>query len=396
VKKRLIIIVATAAVVALAVWILVLFSGNQGAIDSGDESSLYSYTYQQNGKSVLVGITGDFEKKSWSAESSSEDAATVQEKSNGKRKASFLIKPANNGSAKVTMTLVDEENENKGYQIVFSAFVDSDGVIEILDTRYVAGSNQQFSGTVGESSYSILVTGGEMSVGFIGEKSMEWYTESDLYNTLTITGPDRQLASEFEDGSSTAADLFTITAKAAGTGYIRFVNPQMTTALEVTVSVSYDNIVTVLSANAVSYTPKEVSEYNDAMALINLMGGEKLIPSKLSPTSYFYYSGETKTGKSYAKAGMSLSINGKKWSYELYSTLTLSEVIALNTAQTTASYITAGTKTVTLLMGDSYAGAVWQEENCVCQLSGMEDTIPTSNVTTKAVQTLIKELESAK
>jgi len=393
VNRRLIFIVTAAAVIALTVWVLVLTSGNKEVIDSGDETSLYSYTYEQNEKSVLIKISGDFGRNSWSAVSDYEGIAAVHEKSNGKGSASFLIKAVSNGSAKITMTLVDEASEHNGYEIILSVFVDSDGLIEVLDNRHVEYSNQTFSGEIEGSSYSVMVTGGEMSVGFMGDRTMEWYTESNLYDVLSISDADRQLESASEDG--VAADFFTITANTAGTGYIRFVNPQMTTALEVSVSISYDDVISVLSVNAVSYTPKELEEYKTAMNLIDLMGGEKMIPSKLSPASYFYYSGETATGNSYNKAGMSLSIDGKSWCYELYSGLTLYEVKSLNTAQTTDSYVTAGSKTVTLMMGDSHAGAIWQEENCVCQLTSMEDATPTSAVTTKAVQALVKELESA-
>jgi len=395
VKRRLIFIVTAAAVVALTVWVLVLTSANKEVIDSGDENSLYSYTYEQSEKSILIKISGDFARNSWSAASDYESIAKVHEKSNGKGKASFLVKPEGNGSAKVTMTLVDEESENEGYKIIVSVFVDSDGVIEVLDSRSVMNSNQTFSGSIESCSYSVMVTGSEMSVGFMGDNTMQWYTESNLYDALNIGDADRQIETESDDGSSMAADFFAITVNTSGTGYIRFVNPQMTTALEVSVSASVDDIITVLSVNTVSYTPKELAEYETAMNLITLMGGEKMIPGKLSPANYFSYAGETSNGKSYDKAGMSLSIDGKSWSYEMYSGLTLYEVKTLNTAQTTESYVQAGTKSVTIQIGEGYSGAIWQEENCVCRISSMEDDLPTKAVTTKAVQTVVGELESA-
>ena len=161
--KKLVIILASiigALAVALAV-LLLLGRGNK--VESGDEESLYPYSYTQNSKSVVLHVGGDLpEGCTWVAREGERVSIEAERKKDG---TDFTLRGAGTGSEQLLFTL---QRESEGglterlYEISVDVYV-LNGSIEILSNYHrelaglLNGSQEGFTYNIASQDDGTLV-----------------------------------------------------------------------------------------------------------------------------------------------------------------------------------------------------------------------------------------------
>ena len=207
-KKKTWIAAAGAAAFLILVLLLLLTIGNrQGKAVTADPGSKYPYTVRQTKKGLLVAISAGEEGYRWSL--ASEDPYTVYpyEKSNTAQKSELLLSPVLDGTAAVTITLVNSEFPyDAAYQLSLMVRT-SENTVELLqaghraypDAVYDAKGRYSIYPTA-DGGYLIRVHNGEGSEWIAslqsGSADVRWYQPDRITETPEQTGETETLPAE--------------------------------------------------------------------------------------------------------------------------------------------------------------------------------------------------------
>lgn len=119
-RKRIMIGAAIAAAVLIIILAVILICFPKGkTVDSGDTASQYPYTFTENRDNLTVTITGGKEGYAWAVSSADHAVVIPSEPKVSDGSTSFVLKPNNNGSSRVTFELLPKGREYNGIYRIY-------------------------------------------------------------------------------------------------------------------------------------------------------------------------------------------------------------------------------------------------------------------------------------
>lgn len=179
-KKVLITIAAMIAVLTAALLIM-NFVLPKAAMESGDEDSLYQYSYEASKKGLTVHITGEHAQDCiWVAEAKDE-TIHITEKKQKPAQADFLIEPAEEGEATAVFSLQKETDGlvERFYEITVQLYVNDEKEVQITSNYH-----RELTGLTGQDgdgfSYRVSAQAdGTIFAAVTDQNGGEWLAEVD-------------------------------------------------------------------------------------------------------------------------------------------------------------------------------------------------------------------------
>lgn len=189
--KRPILLAAAAAVLLLiVVLILALASGKSVPVD--DPESRYPYTVELKGKNAEITVSGGTEDGyQWIASASDMgEVLTVTEKSAGKKKTVFSVKPVSVGASAVTLSLEKETApglRDTLYELQLSFSVSPDGSLVFAGSSHTEIASASDLGTVGSHPCSLSPQSDGTAVFYLGGLDDDlWYANSSDPSVISV------------------------------------------------------------------------------------------------------------------------------------------------------------------------------------------------------------------
>lgn len=195
--------VAGALVIILAV-LLLFFQGKK--VESGDDESLYPYSYTQSKKSVVLRITGDFPKGyTWAAREG--ERVSIEKTKEKRKETQFTIRPIDTGNERLLFTLQKEQESGLSDRI-YEIYVDVyalEGEIEIISNYHqelegtLDGTQEGFSYRIAPQEDGTLILELQQTeradwtparVGTSATLDFEEIRQADGYCRIRLTGLD--------------------------------------------------------------------------------------------------------------------------------------------------------------------------------------------------------------
>ncbi len=323
--------VAAAVIVLLALLaVLILVSVRNSAPADGENPFQYTVTEERSG-SMTVKLSGRFEANSWQAVSSSPSVAAVELLSSRRNQASFRVTPGNAGYTEVAFRMTPQSAEAEDFRLTIVFLVDLDRKITVCQEEQASGEEQRLaanqavhSGSVGDCSYTLTVSGSRMDVLLQTEAAEVWKCFYQHGGIVEIGNPVTTRAAASMD----SVTCFTVAALDAGQERLFFGRSGQEEALAVSVTVSEEGAITVEDCAAEDFTPVETETDEGRIAAEALLGQLALLDS-FDARSFRTDTGLDAAGL-HETAGMLLTIDGADWYCGIAPGLTAEDWYAVN------------------------------------------------------------------
>ena len=179
--KKVWIAIAAMIAVLTAALLIMNFVLPKATMESGDEDSLYQYSYEASKKGLTVHITGEHEQDCiWVAETKDE-TIHITEKKQKPAQADFLIEPAEEGEATAVFSLQKETDGlvERFYEITVQLYVNDEKEVQITSNYH-----RELTGLTGQdgNGFSYRVSpqaDGTVLAAVTDQNNGDWLAEVD-------------------------------------------------------------------------------------------------------------------------------------------------------------------------------------------------------------------------
>lgn len=310
-KRVWIYILATVLILAVVMLSLLIFvrTSPSGAIDSGDPTSLYSYSYQDTKKGLQLTIEGPFPKDStWTAENQSAAVAWATEVRQNTRRAEFLISPLSWGNTGLTFCL--KQNGESIYELNVKVSVDTEQKITVREN----GHREELAVTGQGEQYTYCIRSGS-------DGSLELTADNDALCSwnLRVVGdcvaatPAAELIVGTEEENDTVR--YSVSWLKAGTDTLQLCAEELDETVIITVDAAEDGTLTVADHQITKEAVEAPSKYSEQEEAYRRLMGEPALPeqAELIIANAVTWSSRAEDEK-YLKAGLlKFELNGREW-----------------------------------------------------------------------------------